>query len=651
MSGVRVLLVLACAILWFDAAAAGVAADPVEPARAAIRVKDFRQAAELLRARANGGDARAQYLLGSLYRAGLGVAAQQAEARKLFAAAAQRGHAAAAYSLAMSLANDEPRDPEQARTWMKRAADGGHDLAKAALTRGSLPLQFLPQKDLTEASARRAALWLAIQQNESQLVTLLADAGTIDGTDEFGRGVLALAAQSGAAQVVPTLLQDGASADTADSFGVTPLMLAAAAGNTAIVDALLRAHVPLDAVDRVGNSALMYAAAAPSDAVVAQLLDAGAPTAALNAQGWSALDWAVYADAKDAAQRLRARGLTTRRIAGIVADSAAVPLRRAGGAADLYRHQSDLQVAAGRSSPQLLQAVLRAERAANRAGTLPAAAMFPLVVTGSVAAVESALAAGVDEAGAPEDVLRWLSVRGDAKVLTTLLARGDAAGLDRASLLASAVRAHRIDNVKALLAADTDVNGPDERGRTPLMLAAASGQPDVVIELLRQLAQANLADKHGRTALWYAAAAGNANAVDALLAAKASAEAADSAGATPLIVAAANGHDLVVASLLKAGARADTTTASGSTALMLAATGGHTVVIGQLLGAKARVDAQNRYGDTALIAATRAGRAAIVRQLLAAGASGNLRNADRATALDVASALALDDLRTLLERS
>lgn len=646
--GARVAAIL-CAILWGNVVAAGLAADSTEPARAAIRVKHFDRAAKLLQPLAVGGNSNAQFLLGCLYRVGLGVPTRPDEARRLFAAAADSNHAAAAYSLATSLANEDPRDPDQARLWLKRAADAGHTLASAALSRGALPLEFLPQKDLTEADARRAALWLAVQQNEPHLVTLLADAESIQRTDEFGRGLVALAAYSGAADIVPVLLKMGGRTDQADAFGVTPLMLASHRGDTTIVTALLQARAPLDSVDRVGNSALMYAAAFSRTTVVAQLLDAGAPVTTLNAQGWSALDWAVHADSVSAADLLRARGLSTKRAVGMIAGSPAIPLLRAG-VDDLYSGQSDMQVAASRSSPQLLQAVLNHEREANRVGGVPAAAVFPLAVTGSSATLEAAFAAGIAGASVSSDALRWLAMRGDPAMLKALLARREQAVPDSGKILVSAVRAKRLESAMVLVDAGVDVNAVDEAGRTPLMLAAASGWTDTVRELLRRSAQPNIVDSMGRAALWYAAAAGNAQVVEALLAHKASADRADESGATPLLIAAANGHAAVVALLLRGGVKVDAVTKNGSTALILAAKTGHEPVIAQLIDAKIRIDVQNRYGDTALIVAARAGQAAVVRQLLAAGASERLRNADRATALDVANALEFANIQALLQR-
>lgn len=647
--GARVAAIL-CAILWCNVVDAIAATDPIEPARVAIRVKQFDRAAKLLQPLVAAGNSDAQFLLGCLYRVGLGVPTRQDEARRLFAAAAASNHAAAAYSLATSLANEDPRDPGQARMWMKRAADAGHALANATLSRGSLPLEFLPQKDLTEAGARRAALWLAVQQNEPQLVMLLADAESIRRTDEFGRGLVSLAAYSGAADVVPVLLRMSARADQADAFGVTPLMLASHRGDITIVKALMQARAPLDRVDRVGNSALMYAAASSHTKVVAQLLDAGAPLTTLNAQGWSALDWAVHANAASAADLLRARGLSTKRTVDMMAGSPAIPLRRAS-ANDLYRGQSDLYVAASRSSPQLLQAVLTHEGDTERDHVLPAAVIFPLVVTGSPATWDAALAAGIDQSSVPPDAWHWLARHGDSAILKKLLAHGEQAALGSGKILLAAIRARRVDSATALLDAGADVNELDDEGRTPLMLAAASGQTDIAGALLRHLSQTNVADKLGRTALWYAAAAGNAQMTDSLIGDAAAVEQADASGATPLLCAAARGHTNVVASLLRVGARVDAKTKNGSSALMLASRGGHTAVIGQLLAAGIGIDVQNRYGETALMVATRAGQAAIVQQLLDAGASEKLRNSDRATALDIANALEFANIQALLQRS
>jgi ankyrin repeat protein len=631
---------------------AQVAEQAIEPARAAIRLKNYADAAQRLRELADRGDPQAQYMLASLYRVGLGVQVDQAQARVLLLSAAQKNNADAAYSLATSLANEEPRDLAQARVWVKRAADGGHLRARAAVQRGALPLQFLPQKDLGDPDVRRAALWLAAQHDDAELVSALLDGEIVKQTDDFGRGVLAIASQAGAGRTVAVLLERGASPSQSDAFGLTPLMLAAQSGNERIVDTLLRARAPLDAVDRVGNSALMHAAASGNEPTIGRLLQAGANATLLNAQGWSALDWAVEADSPAAIELLRQQGLAMRRKPQRVAESPAVPLLRASSASgDLYKGLADVQIAASRSSPTLFKQVLQYERNAGRPAAMPEGVLFAAAVTGSPTMLEAVFAAGAKSSPVrPSEPLQWLAMRGKPDALATVLAHRKDVPESPVAPLLTAVTARRLQAVRVLLDAHADTEVRDASGRTPLMLAAASGQADIAGQLLSHLARMDPADKLGRTALWYASAAGSLEIVTALLTQKGVLEAADSLGSTPLAVASSRGHAAVADGLLRAGADANATTQNDSTPLMLAAAGGHTAVVMRLVAAGAKLDSQNRHGDTALILAVRAGQSETVRALLAAGASVNLRNADRVSALDVASALALPAIEKLLQQ-
>ncbi|MEQ1714341.1 MAG: tetratricopeptide repeat protein, partial [Hyphomicrobium sp.] len=66
---------------------------------AAIRRGEYAAAVALLEKSARAGDAAAQYQLSSFYRAGRGVAVDDAMAFKWMRAAAEKGHAKAQYSL------------------------------------------------------------------------------------------------------------------------------------------------------------------------------------------------------------------------------------------------------------------------------------------------------------------------------------------------------------------------------------------------------------------------------------------------------------------------------------------------------------------------------------------------------------------------
>ena len=92
------------------ASATFTAPDVLEPAKGALRLKQFEDAAGRLAREPLASDPRAQYLLGTLYLAGLGVGEDASRARTLFAGAAAKGEPRAAFALAALAAHDSPVD-------------------------------------------------------------------------------------------------------------------------------------------------------------------------------------------------------------------------------------------------------------------------------------------------------------------------------------------------------------------------------------------------------------------------------------------------------------------------------------------------------------------------------------------------------------
>ena len=122
----------------------------------------------------------------------------------------------------------------------------------------------------------------------------------------------------------------------------------------------------------------------------------------------------------------------------------------------------------------------------------------------------------------------------------------------------------------ALLKAGAHVRATAGFGRTPLHMAAASGQADTVGVLLDAGARTGAADFLGFTPLHYAAAEGNTEVAARLLELGADVDAAAQHGYRPLHTAAEKGHVAVCEHLLRAGAAAEAKTLHGSTALDLA---------------------------------------------------------------------------------
>jgi hypothetical protein len=224
-------------------------ADPLEPAKAAIRLKDYARAAGELQGPAAAGDADAQYLLATLLLNGLGSAADVEGARGWLEKAAAQGHARAAFSLSALLAESSPPDLAGARRWLERAQQLGLAQAQQAQSRAALPLEFRPQVDLTDPAAKRDALWLAAEQGDMAVVQALSEPSLVEAHDEFGRGALARAAQAGQAEAAALLIRKGAKIGTVDMFQMTPLMLAAQSGSRSTVDAILAAGAATEAAD------------------------------------------------------------------------------------------------------------------------------------------------------------------------------------------------------------------------------------------------------------------------------------------------------------------------------------------------------------------------------------------------------------------
>lgn len=89
---------------------------------------------------AGGGDAEAQFLVGSMHATGRGVEKNLEAARKWLAKAAKAGHVKSQYNLAVLL--EEAGEEDQARQWYKKAAAQGH--VKAAYNLGLLHLNEEP---------------------------------------------------------------------------------------------------------------------------------------------------------------------------------------------------------------------------------------------------------------------------------------------------------------------------------------------------------------------------------------------------------------------------------------------------------------------------------------------------------------------------
>lgn len=168
-----------------------------------------------------------------------------------------------------------------------------------------------------------------------------------------------------------------------------------------------------------------------------------------------------------------------------------------------------------------------------------------------------------------------------------------------------------------------DIDQGDEKGWTPLMLAAGSGHSRIVRILLNKGADTSAVNRDGITALLLAVDPGHLAVTKVLVKAGAqlTANAAAFEGFTPLHVAARKGHLEVMRVLMEAGANPNSRGNDGSTPMYLAAQEGKVDSIKVLLRAKAnplltKPNDPKPNGGVPLDAAARNGHSGVVHELI-----------------------------------
>ena len=548
---VGIAAILSAALAPHGAMAAGVATrggatDELESARQSLRTRQFAPALQQLEVPAQRGVAEAQYLLGLATLAGPDTPAGRDAGLKWLRAAAQQGQASAAWALAGVLAGGDAASQNEAHSWLERAAASAYPPAVQAKRLSRLPLA---SETPTARSERGLRLLFSFWSARRGDATGLDAAGARDflrETDEFGRGLLAVAAESGAAASVDWLIAAHADVNQMDSIGTTPLMLASAQSNAAATQALLKADAKPDATDRSGRTALMFAAWADHGAQVTALIEAKANINLADERGWTALDFAIQRDRSAAAALLKARGASAKLGNARQASSGTgIDPARPG---ELYRGWAPLLIAASRDDVDVLRRLLASGANINALTPQGDTALHVAIDAHALPAAQALLAAHIDwkrPDHAGHSALAKVALNNDVAALNALLADGvdprSASGETPPLVVDLAQRGH-LQALTRLLDAGLPTTGGDAAKQSALIVATRAGNAAMADVLLAHGADARATDKFGRGALWYAAVSDNAAVLESLLRAHVMIDAQDQDGVTPLIAAAAAGR-------------------------------------------------------------------------------------------------------------
>ena len=149
----------------------------------------------------------------------------------------------------------------------------------------------LPEVDVNHTGDDWTALHWACQEDHSDVVQLLIDAGAdIDAKDEEGRSPLLLDRKDGSHETLRMLVKAGADVRVADNKGLTCLTLASRRGRTETVRTLLcMPEVDVNQSNNMGSTSLHCAVLEKHADVVHVLIDAGADIETKDEKGRSPL--------------------------------------------------------------------------------------------------------------------------------------------------------------------------------------------------------------------------------------------------------------------------------------------------------------------------------------------------------------------------
>jgi ankyrin repeat protein len=376
------------------------------------------------------------------------------------------------------------------------AAQGHKSMVELLLAKGANP----NVKDQTMTTALHEA---AAKGFVTVIEVLLANKAELEGRNNFGETPLHRAVNAGQTAVVEMLLKHGADASARRDSGDTPLHLAAARGDVRTINVLLKNNANVNVKNRSGVPPVGEAIASGHVEAVQMLLENGATTDFV-LSGGSPVHGAVGRNSTELVQLLlkhkeasdlpNVRGLTP--LQSVVIDQRKPEL-------------IPLLVNAGANPNTPLPASAKMtirDRTGSRDQFLP---HYPILIAAilrlDLPQVEAILANGADvnafvPDGGYQSTALMFAVYSDALEIVEAVLRYKpnlelrTKNESRTALHQAVARAERlrVDIVEVLIKAGANVDATDEKGWTPLHIAAWDGKAELISALLKAGANPNI---------------------------------------------------------------------------------------------------------------------------------------------------------------
>ncbi|KAJ5509678.1 hypothetical protein N7527_011821 [Penicillium freii] len=405
------------------------------------------------------------------------------------------------------------------------------------------------------AVASPRALSLAVRTGSESCVAEILHAGVdVDQEDGKGYSPLHYSVLAGSSGITALLLANGAIIDKAGPDGATALHLAAMTGQNVMVEGLLKSNATIDLPDASGYDALKAAARAGSSEIVRLLIEAGANPETFTNDGNDALHVALEAGDLAVITIIldRTQDVTSCNHAGYR------PLDLAAQQGNLHALQELIQRLANSNADDIMQCD---DESTEDTWRFPEDSRLPLL----------AIAARHGH----RDIVKWL------------LQSSDPIGREEGSWsIYEAAAGGHAEVLEELLPRGESEKWPvalDQMGRTPLHMTAVRGNRAALEELLKyHQFHVGMTDDRKRTALHQAAASGNTDIIDLLIEHGAVIAYEDDEEKTPLHIAAQEGQLKALQQLLTVTSEVDKMDAKFQTPFSLAVEQGHTEIVSYL---------------------------------------------------------------------